>query len=317
LDITSDFTDSREKRATSKETQESRVLNYNPYSPFSPLNNEEFDSKQFLSPLIRSNIQTKASNQSSSKASRIRKSYYIPKPQTINNHATIITDEHVENCRFHSHKVSIPGASVVPIPVSDYSTRYIYMRGQQPATAVRLSRPSSSFANPTPGPVKGGFHYLDYHHPQLPAIIPTSSKKVKFYDDSSSLTPSRQHFHPSYYPSDVISYHDIGGLSVSLHQNNNQHPHNTHQFRQPKLHHSPGWSQSTTPTPGIQYGTIGNDYSVIDTAIVLPKDMKSFEIPRYGYLIYKNGPPFYIIPADTDAFENAHFIRSPRSKKTL
>lgn len=311
------FTDSREKRATPKATQEGRILNYNPYSPFSTLKNDEEHAQELptekQTPFmkqedVQENLDKSNRSSISIASTRIRKSYYIPQSQAHDDNY----DGVIENCRFHS-KTPVGGGNARPVPVSDYTTRYTYMRGQLPINHYPVLSPQSVVVNPTPEtPVKGGFHYLDggskmYGNPSPQfGIVPTSSRKVKFYDDSTM--PSRQHFPADYYSSHTPLYSHKPGY------------HGTNYYDQayPSLQHKPsysgggsGWSPSPIqPQPAAkQYGTIANDYGVIDTAIVLPKGMQSFDVPRYGYLVYnpKKGPPFYIIPAETEAFETAHF----------
>lgn len=337
MDINShpNFTDSRKERATPKATQESRILNYNPYSPFSPLNNQELHSNEFLKPISHPDglHETQSFDQPkfSKKASkRIRKSFYVPNPQIKSIDGNII-----EDCRFHIHRhhqvSTIPSAGmgvllhhgVSKIPDFSYATRYAYMRGQPPVSVLYspvVTTQNIRNVHPTPGPVQGGFHYLDSTYEHRPPnghhhgiVVPT--RKVKFYDDS----PVSQQSRPNYYPSSEILSSYNGHRRPSATDLSPGHSRNPN-YVQPKPVYSGlngGWSQPSHSSSGTQYGVIGNEYGVIDTAIVIPKNMEAYDLPKYGYLVYnpKLGPPFYIIPAETESFENAHFGLGRSSRK--
>jgi len=329
---THNLIDSRKESTTTKATQESRILNYNPYSPYSPLSQDRDDiDRTFVSypPPEEELITTPTPNVDDYRrktaptsirkiptSSRIRKSYYISKQTPTNQDTVVINNEgFAENCRiphqrYHNgHCLPKPQyfntqnhSPVVPVPV-------LLSHHHQNQNIQRFpSTLSSPIAFPTPPAQGAGYKHLD-------PILPPGPN----YSKTFSPAPSRYLGPNNGFPSpNTKGFRE--GISTPI------FPPNVHHHHHYSQQHENGFNKvSKTPTPvgyvnqgsvgstsaaffnGNSHGILVNDPDVINTGIVIPKNtnMESFEIPRYGYLIFnpKRGPPFYIIPAETSAFE--------------
>jgi len=319
---THNLIDSREERTTTKATQESRILNYNPYSPYSPLSQDRDDiDRTFVSyPPQEDNLPTTPTpnvdgfrrktvpsiRQIPSSSSRIRKSYYIAnQPPTNQDTVVINNDGFAGNCKIphqhyqnghylpKSHFNTQSHSSIIPVPVLLSHHNQIQNIHKFPPT---LS--SSNLAFPTPPAQGAGYKHLD-------PILPNPALGPSTYQRPNKGFPS----------ANAEGYR--GNIATPFPPNVHHHHHYSQQ--------QSGFNKvSKTPTPvgyvnqgsvgssaaffnGNSHGILVNDPDVINTGIVIPKNtnMESFEIPRYGYLIFnpKRGPPFYIIPAETSAFE--------------